>query len=161
MRRWVSLLVVVASGLGFAACIHRQIPGTDLEDTADNKAILDVILAYKNAVEHRDANAVLKLLSKSYYDTRGTPDPSDDYDYAGLVKTLPEDFKTISSPTLDLDVRKIEFDHEKDEAKVKVYFSYRYQMVDAGANGGFKGASDPDQITLRREGNDWKITSGI
>src|SRR5205823_14744215 len=42
-----------------AACSHNTIPGTQIRDAPENRAILDVLAAYKAAMEARDANALL------------------------------------------------------------------------------------------------------
>jgi ketosteroid isomerase-like protein len=156
-RQWGVVAMLGACGL--AACVHRQIEGTSIEDTPDNKAIIQVLAAYKDAFERRDADAVLKLVSPKFYETNGTADPADDYDYLGLSQTLASEFRQIKQPALDMDVRKI--DVQGDEAAVNIYFSSRYQMADAGPNGGFKASQDVAQIHLHREGGGWKITSGI
>jgi hypothetical protein len=143
----------------FAACAHPQIAGTNIDDTKDNRAIIKVLATYKDGFERRDAEAVLKLVSPKFYETNGTADPSDDYDFNGLTKTLGDQFKQVSFPSLDLDVRRI--DVATDDATVNVFFASRYQLADAGPNSGFKTSSDVSQIHLHRESGDWKITSGI
>ncbi len=157
MRISIGTGLAVAGAL--AACAHSHIAGTTLDDNPDNRAIISVLRQYKEAFEHRNADAILALVSPKFYETNGTPDPSDDYDYNGLVKTLGEQFAKVSYPSLDLDVRSIEV--VADDATINVYFSSRYQMADAGPTSGFKTASDVSQIKMHRETTGWKIVSGI
>lgn len=141
------------------SCGHSQIAGTSLDDTPDNKAIIKVLASYKDAFERKDPAGILALVSPRFFETNGTADPSDDYDYAGLEKTLNDEFKIVTPPSLDLDLRHIEV--HGDEAAANIFFNSRYQMADAGPTGGFKAASDVAQVRLRREDGKWKIISGI
>ena len=68
--------------LAAVGCSPRRIPGTDIESTADTRAVYDVVQAYRQAMEKRDAAAVLALVAPNYYDTAGTPEPADDLDRA-------------------------------------------------------------------------------
>lgn len=157
MRKQLGTWVVLA--LALVACGTRNIPGTNIADTDEDRAVLRVLADYKTAYEARDADAILKLVSPSFYETNGTPDPSDDYDYKGLQKILGDEFKQVESPALDLDVRKV--DVKGDEARVDYYYTARFQLANAGPNGGFKSSADVAQIRMKREDGGWKIVSGI
>jgi len=56
VRRATLLLLAL---FAVAGCGPHRIPGTDLEDTGDTRAIIDVISKYNSALEARDANAIL------------------------------------------------------------------------------------------------------
>ena len=56
-------------------CSPKRIPGTEIEDTGDNRAVYEVVRAYQKALEGRDAAAILALVSPDYFDAAGTPDP--------------------------------------------------------------------------------------
>jgi ketosteroid isomerase-like protein len=157
MRNLATVLVVLAGAV--TACGPKRLPGTSIEDTEENHAILGVIGQYRAAYEARDAQGVLKLISPHFYETNGTPDPGDDYDATGLGKNLEAQFKAVSAPALDLDIRRI--DVKGDDAVVNYYYTARFQLADAGPQSGFKSAADVAQIHLHRESGSWKITSGI
>lgn len=157
MRKLVTAAVVLT--LGLLACAPKRIPGTNIAATDENEAIMKVLAEYKNAYERRDAPAVLALVSPSFYETNGTPDAADDYDYNGLKQVLAKEFAQIQDNALKLDVRSIQV--KGDDAAVNYYYTERFQLADAGPNGGFKSASDVAQIKLHREGGAWKIVSGI
>ena len=57
MRKLATAVVVVA--LGLMACGPRLIPGTNIEATDDNEAILRVIADYKTAYEAKDVPGIL------------------------------------------------------------------------------------------------------
>src|SRR3712207_2680817 len=73
-----------------AACSARHIPGTQIEDNDDTRAILNVMEKYRAAVEARDADGVLSLLSESFLEDFGTASPEDDLDYKSVRQKLPE-----------------------------------------------------------------------
>lgn len=157
MRKLVTVLLVVSAAL--VACGPKRLPGTNIEDTAENQSILAVVGEYRAAYEARDAARVLKLISPHFYETNGTPDPGDDYDASGLARNLDAQFKAVAAPALDLDIRRI--DVKGDDAVVNYYYTARFQLADAGPQSGFKSAADVAQIHLHRESGAWKITSGI
>ena len=150
-------LVVAAAAL--CACAPHNIPGTSIRDTHEDRAIMQVVANYETAYEAKDAGGILRLVSPHFYETNGTPDPSDDYDYKGLKAMLETQFKQIESPTLTIDVRKVAVKGEV--ALVDYYFTARFQLAHAGPNGGFKSSSDVAQIKLEHEATGWKIVSGI
>jgi hypothetical protein len=71
------LFALVATG-----CAERYIPNTDVVDTDDNREIVGFCETYRRAVERRDANALLGMVSPDYYEDGGNADASDDMDYA-------------------------------------------------------------------------------
>lgn len=157
MRKHLGSAVILAAAL--LGCGPHHIPGTNIDDTDENRAILRVVADYKTAYENKDTDAIMKLVSPSFYETNGTPDPADDYDYKGLQKILADQFARVESPAIDLDVRKVQV--KGDEATVDYYYATRFQLAKAGPNGGFKSASDVAQIRLHRENGAWKIAGGI
>src|SRR5579859_4741413 len=96
----------LASAILLVGCGARRIPGTDIEDNEDTRAILKVMEQYRTAVEARDADGVIRLASESFKDDGGTATPEDDLDYAGLQKKLPKRFARLDDIHLDLSIRK-------------------------------------------------------
>src|SRR5215813_13640815 len=105
-------LAISMLALALGACPAKRIPGTDIEDTDDTRAILRLMERYRVAVEARDAEGVLKLCSESFRDDQGSPKAEDRLDYEALKKKLPENFARLDEVKLDLNVRKIEFHPE-------------------------------------------------
>jgi hypothetical protein len=157
MRRALILATLVE--LAMSGCGPKRIPGTTIEDTKDNKAILEILGKYKQGLENHDTAAIMELVSAHFYETAGTADPSDDYDYKGLEQNLEHSFEAIGHSSLDMEIRKVEVD--EDKAVVNYYFVSRYQMADAGYTSGFKVNQDIAQVRLKKEDGTWKITSGI
>src|SRR5579872_5526845 len=99
---WIGALI----GMG-AGCAHRQIPGTNIDDTQDTRAIVDVMQHYRSAVEAKDVPAITALLDPSFRDDAGTPNPADDLDYDTVSQKLGDRFSKLDEVKLDIEVRKI------------------------------------------------------
>src|SRR5437867_6351722 len=100
MRRPMALL----GSLALAACVHH-LPNSDINDNPDTRAIVQVIDQYRTSAERRDAAAVLALVSPSYFDDAGTPDPADDMDYAELTKAIVADYQRVPAVRMEVGVR--------------------------------------------------------
>lgn len=140
-----------------AACAARRIPGTDLDDTADTRAILQVLEAYRAALEARDADGIIRLVSESFMDDAGTLSPADDLDYAALRQKLPERLAKLQDVEVQISVRKLTI--ERDAASVIYYYNTRFRIP--GLTSKPMNEGDLKQMWLKRVGGDWKIVSGI
>jgi hypothetical protein len=149
---------LLALALVSAACSPRRIPGTEIEATRDNEAIAGVVQAYRDAMEKRDADAVLALVAPTYYDAAGTPDPTDDLDRGRLEATLREDLAKAEGVRMEFTLRKIEVKGEEAFAEV-FYDSYYRVQTPAGAIP--RRDSDVHRLQLKRLGGAWKIASGL
>jgi hypothetical protein len=150
-RVWLAV-AVLASG-----CAARRIPGTDIEDNADTRAILTVLERFRVAVETKDSNTLIGLVSPSFKDNAGTATPDDDLDYSSLQKKLPQRFAKVEDVHLDVNVRRIEL--KNDVASVIYYYTMSFRMP--SLSGKLRTESEIKQMLLRREQGQWKITSGV
>ena len=82
------LLLIAAISLG--ACAHQvtYVAGTRVPYSAPNKSVLDACEEYRLAVERGDADALMLMAHKQYWEDSGTPTGSDDYGYEGLRTVL-------------------------------------------------------------------------
>jgi hypothetical protein len=141
-----------------AACAPRNIPGTQLPDTQDSRAILDVMERYRSALEARDAKALQGLVSKSFRDNGGTEDPQDDLTYDNLPQALPALFSRMESPRVEMDIRRVDV-KPNGSASVIYYWNASWKMP--GLLEKAQRDSELEQMVLQKEGGDWKIVSGI
>jgi ketosteroid isomerase-like protein len=153
-----SRLPAVALLAALVACSPRRIPGTGIPDNEDTRAITRVIEKYRQAVEARDAAAVLAQVSPRYFDDAGTPDPSDDLDYARLAKSLPADLARVDSVRMELRVTDITV--EKDKAQAYLRFDTWYRIATRSGEVA-KAQNDVNRVNLVREKDGWKIVSGL
>ena len=150
---------LLAAGLALlAACAPRLLPGTDIRDTPENRAVYEVVRSYQQALERRDAPAILALVAPDYFDNAGTPDPSDDIDRAKLEQTLPADLAKLEGVRLDVTIRNIQV--QGDNAIAEVFYE-TYYRVETPAGPVPRRDSDVHQIHLRKIEGAWKITSGL
>ena len=151
-------LAALLPAFALAGCGARRIPGTDIRDTSDTRAIIAAIDSYRRAAERRDAGAVLAIVSPKYFDDAGTPEPADDVDYEQLKKRLTEDYKVITALRLDMAVKHVNVDG--DEAAAFVFYDEHYRIA-TQAGEVAKAASDTHRMLLRREGGAWHFASGL
>jgi ketosteroid isomerase-like protein len=149
----LALALLVAAG-----CSPRRIPGTEIEATRDTEAIYEVVRAYQQAMEKRDADAVLALVAPTYFDGAGTPDPGDDLDRGRLETTVREDLARAEGIRMEFTVRKIEV--KGDEAFAEVFYD-SYYRVQTPAGAIPRRDSDVHRLQLRRLQGAWKIASGL
>ncbi len=151
-------LALALAALAAAGCSPRRIPGTDIRSTADTRAVYDVVQAYRQAMEKKDASAVLALVAPNYYDTAGTPEPGDDLDRARLETSLPQTLASAESVKLDLTIRKIEVAGE--DAAAEVFYDTFYQ-VKTPTTTIPRRDSDVHRIRLHKAEGVWKIVGGL
>jgi SnoaL-like domain len=141
-----------------AACTHQTIPGTNVPDEPQNRAVLQVLANYKQAMEARDADALLALAAPGYFD-KGDPNrPADPHDLSGLRRTVPKDFSNVRALKLDIDVRTLKI--EGDRAQVDYFGVMRYAIAVPNGEKWFS-ESDDQRMKFVKIGDDWKIASGL
>jgi len=149
---------LLLGSLALSACSARRIPGTEIDDTPDARAIVELVERYRQAAERRDAATVLALASPKYFDEAGTADPGDDVDYAQLAQRLPEDYARLTAVRLEISVRRVQVDGDK--ATAEVLYDGRYRVVTRQGEIA-KQASDVQRMALAREAGIWKFLSGL
>lgn len=150
------LLVLVA--LAAAACAPKRIPGTDIEDTRENRAVYSVIDDYVKAMNQRDAGAVLTHVADDYFDDAGTPEPADDLDRGRLEKALAEDLARVEAAKLAVSLRKIEV--VGDTAFAEIFYDSYYRVQTPGGAVPRRD-SDVHRIRLKKVAGVWKIAAGL
>jgi hypothetical protein len=156
LRTFALCLAVFA----IAACAPRKIPGTELDDTTETRAILDVMEKYRSALEARDTNAIIGLADASFKDNGGSANPDDDYDYQDLQTKLPNTLSKLGDVRLEFTVRRIELNDEENAARATYTYTQSYTLPGLKA----KKQSDTEikQMVLKRvDKKVWKIVSGV
>ncbi len=150
-RRLLPLLVLAL------ACAPKFLQGTEIRDTPDTRAIANQLEAYREAMEKRDAQAVLALAAPNYFDNAGTPEPGDDVDRAGLEQRL-QDLNKITTLRLQLTIRDIQAKDDKGQAEV---FFDQYYRVETPNGPVARHDADVHRMTLQKLDGVWKFTSGL
>ena len=141
------------------ACTPKRIPGTEIDDTDDTRAILNVMEKYRSAVEARDAQGIISLVADTFKEDMGTPSPEDDLDYNGLRQKLPSSLNKLDDVKLDVTVRKVEVNRPANIARA--IFTYTTSFKMPGLTAKSQSDSEIKEMWFKHVGNDWKISSGI
>jgi hypothetical protein len=147
-----------ASVLLLAACAGRQIPGTSVADTEENRSVHAVVAAYADALQRKDAAALLALASPEYFDNAGTADPGDDMDFARLEQTLPADLGKLESLRIQVELRGITVEGDAAVAELWTDGWYRIQTPQGVVP---RRDQDLHRMRLVRRDGAWKIVAGM
>lgn len=125
-----ALPAVLAAGVLSLACQAQLIPNTDVEDTPENRALIDFCEKYRKAVEHRNVGYLLQIAHTDYYEDGGNADSSDDLDRAGLDKYLRERFSQAKGVRYEVRYRRVG-KGRNDRMYVDYTYSASYQVPTA------------------------------
>jgi ketosteroid isomerase-like protein len=140
-----------------AACAPRRIPGTEIADTDDSRAVLAIMERYRTALEARDAKAIQALVAEDFREDAGTETPDDDLTYANLPTHMSNLFQKLNNPKVDISVRRV--DIQDDTATAIYYWNASWRMP--SVTGRPQSDSELEQMVLKRINGEWKIVSGI
>ncbi len=147
----------VLAALSLAACA-RNIPNTEIRDTPDNRAVIAVVDAYRKAFDTRNTDAVMALVSPAYYDDAGTVDASDDIDYKALPGVLRDTFSRITQVRIEFGITDIIVNGNK--AQADLFYDAKYRVTTPRIEIP-KRDTDIQRILFERDGQAWKIVSGL
>ncbi|MDC0714905.1 nuclear transport factor 2 family protein [Stigmatella sp. ncwal1] len=155
----VRSLLVLPLLLLTAACATRRIPGTDIEDSEDSRAILTVMERYRAALEAKDAKAIQALVSESFREDAGTETLEDDLTYANLPAHLQNLFSKLDNPKVDINVRRVQLLEEENRALAIYYWNASWRLPTLTSRS--QSDSELEQMVLEKRDGQWKIISGI
>jgi ketosteroid isomerase-like protein len=154
IRLGLSLLALLAA----AACSPRRLPGTDIRDTSETRAIYGVVQEWVKAMNERNAAGVLAQVASDYFDDAGTPEPGDDLDRERLEKAIAADLARIEGSKLAVTLRRIEVQNETAFAEI-FYDSYYRVLTTVGPVP--RRDSDVHRMRFRKLDGKWKIAGGL
>ena len=151
-------LLVVAFAL--SACGASLIPGTQVQDTPQNREISDLVEAYRTALEDRSEDKLRKLVSRRYYENASTTDDNqDDYGYDKLSgEVLPKLKDNIKKVQYRIVLRRVTFDGERATAEYEYFWKFQYSE---GGRTEWKAANDFNRLDFVKEDGHWKIIAGL
>lgn len=148
----------IASLACLVACSHATLPGTNIPDSPQTRAVLDVFSRYRDALEARDATSILTLAAPAYYDAGDASRSIGPTDYASLQKKLQADFARVTGVKLEATVKDIEV--KGDEARLDYFQVLRYAIATPSGER-WKSESDDARMRFVRVDGAWKIASGL
>ena len=150
--------IVLGACLLAAACSHATLPGTNIPDSPENRAVLDVFGKYREALESRDASGLLALAATTYYDQGDQSHQIGPTDYNRLKTRLASDFKDVNGIRLEATIKALEV--KGDEAHLD-YFQVVKYAVKTPTGETWKSESDDARMKFVRVDGQWKISSGL
>jgi hypothetical protein len=148
------LLTAAASGCG-----HQNIPNTHVEDTAENREIIEFVERYRKAVEDRDIATLLNMTSRFYFDDMGTPAGEDDVDFDSLKVGLERMRKDVMAARYQISYRGLTYTPNE---RVLVDLLYTgWFKVETPEGPQWKRRLEPHRIVLAREDGKLLIVSGM
>lgn len=153
-----AVALLVPSGVMFG-CTTHYIPNTDVEDTEENRKLVNFAERYRRAVEQKDLVTLLKCASPKYYEDGGNVDASDDIDYAGLREYLTSRFLDAAAIRYEVRYRRV----VKEDDKIFIDYTYTASYRLAGEKGEdiWRRKVEDNRLELVLHKDDFLIISGM
>lgn len=161
--RSIVLSAAFACSLGVnTGCKPALIPGTNVEDSDENRKVIEFLGKYRSAIVTRDTERVMGLVTKDYFEDNGTPDQSDDYGAAQLRDKLASNFGRTKEIQLEIIVQQIERP-DGESGPVRVVYRYNQRaLVDFPAGQKWISVTDVNRLVLNPDAaGGYLINSGL
>lgn len=158
--RWVLVLVAATASLLVSACGPSHIDGTSVEDTEENRAIYDLVEAYREAIEQRDVDQLAAIVSPRYFENASTTaTDKDDYGYETLrEKVLPLLQDSIKAVQYRVRLTRIEVNGDRAYADFEYWLKFLYSE---GGREGWRTENDFNRLEFVKGPDGWKISGGL
>ena len=154
----MKVALILSALLGLAACSHSTIANTPIEDNKQNRDLLEILSRYKLAVEAKDVDAILGMVSPDYLDVAIPGRAKEAKDYAALQAALKDQFSRTKTIRLEVHPRDVKV--EGDKAVVDYFYVVRYDpQLPSGST--WRSETDDARLKLQRQQGAWKIVSGL
>lgn len=131
----------------------------EIEDTVENREVLDVLATYRKAVVNKDFGTLKRLVSTQYYDNAGTTNTTED-DYN--AEDLSEVFEMMAQGAREIRygvmVREVAVNGDRATVDYKFDYAYKYGL---DGESSWDVGIDVNRLELVREDGGWRITSGL
>lgn len=160
-------LVVLAAVLGTACASNvKYVSGTKIPYSANNKSVLQATEDYRIAVERGDADGLMLMAHKQYWEDSGTPSGSDDYGYEGLRNVLLTRLQKASDIRYTLRYMAVHQSCPTElsagcRASVDVLIDASFTIADVNGRARRPDKRDQNQLVLEWDGHRWLFISGM
>ena len=141
-----------------AACGASMIPNTDVEDTSENRAVVNFTEEYRKAVEARNVAKLMSLASADYFDDNGTPDAADDVDFKQLRDKLSLWNENLIQARYEIRYRQVQY--VQDRVVVDYTYTGSFRVKTPEGERAVRRLDD-NRMVLKRTGESFKILSGM
>jgi hypothetical protein len=154
------LLLLSLCTLLLSGCTRQLIPNTDVENTPENRKIIQFCEDYRRAVERREIGILFSLAHPKYYEDGGNIDASDDIDHAGLKDFLRERFSGTRAIRYEIRYRRVKYG-PNDTVFVDYTYSASYKIpTDEDEDGWHRQVAD-NRLELTPHKDTFLILSGM
>jgi len=164
MKLVICFLLLAA--VGCAAHHGSTVGGTRIPYTQPNDSVLQACEQYRLAVERGDADALMLMAHKQYWEDSGTPSGSDDYGYEGLRNVLLT--RLLKASDIRYSIRYVAVHqqcpkelHQGCMAAVDVLIDASYTIANAYGKASRPDKRDQNQLVLQYDGKRWLFISGM
>ncbi len=158
MRTQSASLPCLALLAALAACTPSTIPGTQISDTQDNRAVLDVLGKYQSAAQALDSDGLFALASQHYFDKSFMARGRSPVDYTHLQKMLSDKFGHLKALKLEITIKDVRV--KGNDAEVDYFMVMHFSIAESAGEKWFS-ESDDERMVLAREDKAWKVMSGL
>ena len=161
IRRVTAIIVglLLVGGL-LSGCQVAHLPNTKIAATDESRAIYKVVMAYQAAMETRDPDSLMSLVSLSYYENRGTTETDkDDYGYDKLKEQVSQHL-TVNVIAVRYQILLTAIAVDGESATADYEYRAQFKFVEGGQEG-WSQRNDFNRIELTREDEGWKIIAGL
>ncbi|MDI7267057.1 MAG: hypothetical protein QME96_03570 [Myxococcota bacterium] len=145
--------------LTIAACGARPIPNTEVEDTPDNRAVIEFCERYRLAIEAVDVPLIVSLAADDYYEPGNPTTGEDDYDRGGLEEVLRTRFARVDAIRYDILYRRIH--HGPDRVEVLYTYHGRFQVTRGDQDPVWHSKVGDNRLVLVRTPAGFRISGGM
>lgn len=156
---WRLALCALLGSVALGGCKTQYIPNTDVEETPENRKVIEFAEAYRHAVERRNVALLLKMANPAYYEDGGNIDATDDIDYAGLREYLQTKFGETTGIRYEIRYRDVS-QGPGDVIWVDYTYSASYKVPSAQGEVWRRQVED-NRLELVPEGDSFTILRGM
>jgi hypothetical protein len=143
----------------------RYVPGTKVPYSTANDTVLKACEDYRLAVERGDADALMLMADKQYWEDSGTPAGGDDYGYEGLRNVLLTRLPKASDIRYSIRYMAVHQQcadlHPGCVAAVDILIDASFTIADPLGKPSRPDKRDQNQLVLRWDGHRWLFLSGM
>jgi len=135
-------------------------PEASIEETPDNRAILEAVKKYRDAVEQKNVTALKEVVAREYYENASTTDDiNDDYGNEKLDELFSYYLgEKVQEVRYDVQIMRVQ--REANTARVDYNYFWQFRYVVDGRDH-WESGRDTNRLTLVEENGSWKIASGL
>jgi len=152
------ILITMLAVTPAIGCATATIPNTRVEDTEENREVLEFLEQYRGAVEARDVGRLIRLASESYFDDMGTPAGTDDVDYEGLREGLAVLPTEVLAARYQISYRDVTYVDDRVLVDVRYTAWFRVPTPEGPQ---WERRLEPHRLVIAREDGEYRIVSGM